>query len=230
MSYNPGMAARIDPSVSLRSATPDDADPAAALIYETTLTLGDYIFGQSGREGTVRVLAALFCEPGHLFSYPFTTLALTEGKIVGLAQSFPSAELGRAGARLVRACAKRFGLGAAIRVAWRGFPLAFEPDAKPGEFYVGTLAVAPSHRSRGIGHRLLLDAERQARELGLPVCSLSVMLHNTDALRFYQREGYCEDLRYETKLRAPGVQYTGFHRMIKPLSGKDALAKGAPTK
>jgi ribosomal protein S18 acetylase RimI-like enzyme len=89
------------------------------------------------------------------------------------------------------------------------------------------LAVHPRHRNRGIGRALLRDAERQGRERGCPVCSLSVMLHNTEALRFYKREGYREDLRYESKLRAPGVQYTGFYRMIKPLSGTAPSAEGA---
>lgn len=227
LDYNAGMTAQRESALSLRPATPDDADPAAALIYETALALGDYIFGQPGREGTVRRLAILFREKGHLFSHQITTLAVTGGEVVGLAQSIPSADLGMAGVRLVRACVKCFGLGAAIRIAWRSYPLAFEPDAKPGEFYVDTLAVAPSHRNRGIGGALLRDAERQARERGLPVCSLSVMLHNTDALRFYKREGFREDLRYETKLRAPGVQYTGFYRMIKPLSGDGPFTKGA---
>jgi ribosomal protein S18 acetylase RimI-like enzyme len=227
LGYNSRMTAQAGTSISLRPATPGDAEPAAALIYETALTLGDYIFGQSGPEGTTRILAVLFREKGHLFSFQCTTLALSGGEVVGLVQALPAATLGMAGARLVRACAKCFGLGAAIRMAWRSYPLAFEPDAKAGEYYVDTLAVAPARRNRGIGRALLEDAERRARELGFPVCSLSVMLHNTNALRFYRRAGYREDLRYETKLRAPGVQYTGFHRMIKPLSGGGSPAKGA---
>ncbi len=221
------MAAQLEHALSLRPATPDDADPAADLIYETALTLGNYVFGQTGRAGTVRVLAILFREKGHLFSYQFSTLAVMGEEVVGIAQSYPADELWKAGARLVRACAKCFGLGAAIRMAWRSYPLAFEPDAKPGEFYVGTLAVDPTHRNRGIGRALLMDAERQARKRGLPVCSLSVMLHNADALRFYKRAGFREDLRYETRLRAPGVQYTGFYRMIKPVSGGGPSTKGA---
>jgi ribosomal protein S18 acetylase RimI-like enzyme len=223
------MDAKLDSRVMLRPATPEDAGPAAALIYETALTLGDYIFGQSGPEGTIRVFAILFRERGHLFSYQYSTLAEAGGEIVGLVQALPADEMARAGLGLVRACLACFGLGATLRAIRRGWPLAFEPDAKAGEFYVDTLAVARPHRNRGIGRMLLEDAERRARQRGFPVCSLSVMLNNTDALRFYRRAGYREDMRYDTKLRAPGVQYTGFHRMIKPLSGGGPSAKGAVT-
>jgi ribosomal protein S18 acetylase RimI-like enzyme len=227
LDYNSGMPAEIESQITLRPATPEDAEPAAALIYETALTLGDYIFGQTGRDGSIRVLARLFPERDHLFSYQTTTLAQSAGEVVGLIQALPADDLWKAGIGFMRACWKCFGLRHTIRGVARAYPLAFEPDAKAGEFYVDTLAVHPAHRNRGIGRALLHDAERRGRERGFPVCSLSVMLHNTDALRFYKRAGYREDLRYETKLRAPGVQYGGFYRMIKPLSGIDPSAKGA---
>ncbi|MBN1438256.1 MAG: GNAT family N-acetyltransferase [Anaerolineales bacterium] len=222
------MAPFANNSVSLRTAVPEDAVPAAALIYETALSLGDYVFGQTGPEGTIRILTILFPEKSHLFSYQYTTLAEEGNEVVGLLQALPAEELQRAGVGIFLACLKTLGLRSTIRGIRRAWPLAFEPDAKRGEFYINTLAVASAHRNRGIGAGLLREAERQARERGIGTCSLSVMLHNTAALRFYLREGYCEDLRYETKLRAPGVQYAGFHRMIKPLDGGRASRKGKP--
>ena len=221
------MSAHTPSSITIRSASPEDAGPAAALIYETALTLGDYFFGQTGPEGTIRVLATLFPERDHLFSYQHTVLAVEGERIIGLMQALPADDMARAGSALIRACWKCFGPWSTLRGIWRGWRLAFEPDAKPGEFYVDTLAVATACRNRGVGAVLLRDAERQARERRLRVCSLSVMLHNVDALRFYQRQGYHEDLRYETKLRAPGVQYTGFHRMIKPVTGEELFPKDA---
>lgn len=197
---------------------------AAALIYETTGTLGDYLFGQSNRADTVRTLAVLFREPDHLLSFQSSTLAEAGGEIIGIAQALPGADLWKANIRLAQACAKCLGFGAAIRLAWRGLPLIFEPDAEAGEFYVETLAVAPGHRNRGIGRVLLEDAERRARDLKFPVCSLSVMLQNTDALRFYQRVGYRVDRKVTTRLRAAGVQYNGFYRMVKRLD--DPSVKG----
>jgi ribosomal protein S18 acetylase RimI-like enzyme len=224
------MDAQRETPFSLRSAVPDDADAAAALIYETAQSLGDYLFGQTGPAGTIQVFSILFRQKGHLFSYELTTLAVAGEEVVGLAQSLPAADIWKADVGMVLACFKCFGLRATIRGIRRSYPLAFEPDAKPGEFYVGTLAVAPAHRNRGIGLALLRDAERQARERGFSVCSLSVMLHNADALRFYRRAGYREDLRYETKLRAPGVQYSGFYRMVKPVLPREIPVKGVEEK
>lgn len=204
-------------SFSLDPATPDDAEQASALIYETMGNLGDYLLGQSNRKDTILALAILFRERGHLLSYQFSTLAKVEGKIVGITQAIPGADLWKVTVRLVRACATCLGLGSAIRLAWRGFPLAFEPDAEGGEYYVNTLAVAPTHRNRGIGRALLEGAERRARNLNFPICSLSVMLQNADALRFYQRVGYCVDRKVISRFHAPGVQYNGFYRMVKRL-------------
>jgi ribosomal protein S18 acetylase RimI-like enzyme len=224
------MASQIESSVSLRPAVPFDANAASALIYETMPTLGEYLFGQPDAEGTIRVLAVLFREPGHLLSYQFSTLAEAAGKIVGIAQSLPSADLAKATARMVRVCGKCFGLRSALRLAWRGFPLAFEPDAEPGEWYVNTLAVASSRRNRGVGRALLENAERQARERSLPVCSLSVMLHNTGAKKFYEQVGYRAVRKHISRFRSPGVKYTGFYRMIKPVLEHATPAKGAESK
>lgn len=218
LDYNAGMSA----SIALRPATPEDAEAAAPLIYSTQGTLGDFLFGRPGPEGTIRVLAALFREPGHILSYQYSTLAEAEGTIAGIAQEIPEAELSKATLRLPWAVKKCFGWGAALGLARRGFPLAFEGDAEPGELYVNTLAVGSAFRKRGIGRALLEDAERRARRLHIPTCSLSVMLHNTEAFHFYQRVGYRIDRKVISKLHAPGVQYSGFHRMIKPVEGRPA--------
>ncbi len=220
MDYNAGMSA----SITLRPATPEDAEAAAPLIYSTMGTLGDFLFGRPGPEGTVRVLESLFREPGHILSHEYSTLAEAEGTIAGVAQEIPEADLSKATLRLAGAFRKCFGWGAAIGLAWRGFPLAFEGDAEPGELYVNTLAVAAAYRKRRIGRILLEDAERRARDLNIPTCSLSVMLHNTEAFHFYQRVGYRVDRKVISRLHAPGVQYSGFHRMIKTVAGRPAKA------
>lgn len=220
------MNAQIPSSITLRPAKPEDAAAAAPLIYETMGSLGDYLFGHASGGGTVRVLEALFSERGHFLSHQYSILAESEGTVVGIAQQIPEAELSKATIQLARALLHCFGWGAAFRLAWRGFPLAFEGDAEAGEYYVSTLAVAPAYRNRGIGRVLLEDAARRARDLNIFVCSLSVMLNNANALRFYQREGYRVDREVISKLHAPGVQYSGFHRMIKSLRSQSPETEG----
>jgi ribosomal protein S18 acetylase RimI-like enzyme len=218
----------MDLPISLRPAVPEDAGAAAGLIYETMGTLGDYLFGQTKSEDTVRVLSILFRRKGHLLSFQNSVVAETSGEIVGIAQAMPGADLWKAAVGLAWACGAGLGWGSALRLAWRGFPLTREPDAEAGEFYVETLAVAASHRNRGIGRVLLADAGRRGKALGFPVCSLSVMLINPDALRFYQREGFRIDRKWITRLRAPGVQYNGFYRMVKRMDGPPADEKETP--
>lgn len=53
--------------------------------------------------------------------------------------------------------------------------------------HVGDLAVLKSHRNRGIGHVLLAECERLARQAGRKWLRLGVHAGNTDARRFYER-------------------------------------------
>ena len=51
------------------------------------------------------------------------------------------------------------------------------------------LAVAPGHRGRGLGARLLAEAERIALENGCVQIELACNRLRTNAHRFYEREG-----------------------------------------
>ncbi|MCY0096289.1 GNAT family N-acetyltransferase [Hoeflea ulvae] len=55
--------------------------------------------------------------------------------------------------------------------------------------FVPALYLRPSARGKGVG-RMLLDAAKAAHPSGL---ELTVFERNTDALRFYEREGFHED-------------------------------------
>ncbi len=59
-----------------------------------------------------------------------------------------------------------------------------------GWLFVKYLAVGPLLRGRGIGAKLLAQAEREARKLGLVGVYLDTF--SFQAPRFYQREGYGE--------------------------------------
>lgn len=50
----------------------------------------------------------------------------------------------------------------------------------------------PSHRDRGIGAKLISEAERQARDLGHVAIVLGVEVNNEAAHRLYERLGYRE--------------------------------------
>ncbi len=86
--------------------------------------------------------------------------------------------------------------------------LAYDPElvlvAREGTRVVGTvlggydgvrgwiyaMAVAPSHRRRGIGTRLMAAIERALVALGCPKINLQVRADNLEVVSFYKRVGY----------------------------------------
>jgi ribosomal protein S18 acetylase RimI-like enzyme len=60
--------------------------------------------------------------------------------------------------------------------------------ARIGE--IESLAVAPSHRGRGIGTRLLTALEAELRSIGVDDLILGVLPGNDAAIRLYERHGY----------------------------------------
>lgn len=60
-----------------------------------------------------------------------------------------------------------------------------------GRCHLARLAVAPRHRSRGLGHRLVSELIRVGTdELGLGECSLFVLADNRPAIRCYRSLGF----------------------------------------
>ncbi|MCU4799624.1 GNAT family N-acetyltransferase [Halobacteria archaeon HArc-gm2] len=64
----------------------------------------------------------------------------------------------------------------------------YEQDVQRG--VVQNLYVAPTHRRRGIGTRLLAAAEERLADNGVDRVALNVMAANEGARRFYRRHGY----------------------------------------
>ncbi|UCD48946.1 MAG: GNAT family acetyltransferase [Phycisphaerales bacterium] len=59
--------------------------------------------------------------------------------------------------------------------------------------WINYLAVAPSHRRRGLATRLVREAERQLRRAGCPKINLQVRTSNTDVIAFYEALGFRVD-------------------------------------
>ena len=59
-----------------------------------------------------------------------------------------------------------------------------------GSFFVSSMAVAASHRRRGIARRLLAWAVTEAERQGFDRVSLQVWAHNEGARRLYESEGF----------------------------------------
>ena len=59
--------------------------------------------------------------------------------------------------------------------------------------WINYLAVAASHRRRGLGRLLMAEAERALAERGCPKINLQVRSTNAEVLAFYARLGYAQD-------------------------------------
>ncbi len=59
--------------------------------------------------------------------------------------------------------------------------------------WINYLAVHPDHRRRGIGRRMMTEAEDRLRAAGCPKINLQVRGSNAAAIEFYERIGFRRD-------------------------------------
>jgi len=77
------------------------------------------------------------------------------------------------------------------------------------EAWVGGLGVVPHLRDRGIGTKLMLEAENVCRDRGVADLYLEVIEGNTRAQRLYERLGFVETRRFVTAEGRP-ARFEGF--------------------
>ena len=79
-------------------------------------------------------------------------------------------------------------------------------DASPRRVFLFDIEVHEDHRGQGVGTTALQALEQEAQRLGAEEIMLAVFLHNTGAIRLYERLGF-----------QPGESGQGGMRMSKPL-------------
>ncbi|HEY7457175.1 MAG TPA: GNAT family N-acetyltransferase [Xanthobacteraceae bacterium] len=183
-------------SLVLRRARKDDAATLARLIDIAGEGFGSFLWAQSAGPGEtaldVGTRRAQREEGG--FSYRNATLAEIGGSVAGLLLGYRLADPYDAG--------DVGSLPPTVR------PL-IELEAKaPGSWYVNALAAFPQYRGKVVGTRLLVEAERLARETRAPALSLIVADQNEGAKRLYLRTGYGVVAR-RPLVPFPGYAHTG---------------------
>lgn len=104
--------------------------------------------------------------------------------------------------------------------------LSRAPRNNEAQAFAGTLSgtfVAPWGRGHGIGHGIVEEIERLARELGLAVLNLDLRDTQQAAIRLYQRMGYRRWGTHPVYARVDGRIVRG-HYYYKPLD-EDAAPK-----
>ena len=59
--------------------------------------------------------------------------------------------------------------------------------------WINYLAVSPAHRKKGVGRRLMQEAEMRIQALGCPKINLQVRRSNTGVIEFYRKLGFSSD-------------------------------------
>ena len=89
-------------------------------------------------------------------------------------------------------------------------------SAEGGRGYFGMLAVTPTAQGRGIGLRLIREAEGRARTAGCQFMDIKVVDVRTDLVAFYPRLGY-RPVATEPYVHRPVLQPVHFIAMEKTL-------------
>jgi ribosomal protein S18 acetylase RimI-like enzyme len=201
----------VRPARSADRAGPD-------LLYLSARPYYDAFTGSEARSR--RLLERVWPRPAHTASFELARLAIVDGTVAGLLVAFP-AEDGEPLARSFLAHAvprvppwRWPGLLAHLRAS-----ATVMPSPPPDSLYVDALAVAESHRRRGVASALLTEAERLASNHGLAGVSLDTGLENRAGQALYAAFGFERraERHISDRRTAAAVGGPGFVSFFKPV-------------
>ena len=184
----------------------------ARLLFESAVDMYERFSG--GRERALATLEQAFDTPGTLASMEAVWLAEVDGRPAAAMAAFPvseAAERSRAYMDLTLRGTPFWRWPGVMRLYWMGGRAS--PRPRENSFYIDALATDSAFRRRGAARALLEEAEREARELGLPAVSLDTTLDNEGARALYAGAGF-DEVAY----RAPSRGLPGFVALVKPVS------------
>jgi ribosomal protein S18 acetylase RimI-like enzyme len=197
--------------VRVRKAGQDDREAVARLLFESAVDMYERFSG--GSERALTTLEQAFDTPGNLASMEVAWVAEVNGRPAAAMSAFPvaeAAERSRAYIDLTLRGTPFWRWPGVMRLYWVGGRAS--PKPREHSLYVDALATDPTFRRRGAARALLDEAERQARELGLPAVSLDTTLTNEAARALYAQAGF-DEVAY----RAPSRGLPGFVALVKPV-------------
>jgi ribosomal protein S18 acetylase RimI-like enzyme len=202
--------------LSIRPARPQDANPAADLLYSTGPLAFNLAFGSQTRAKAI--IRRLFTIPGNPMSFEYTKVAELKGLVAGiLTLSDRAIEVKtqpQMGTQLLRICGP---LPLLLRLPIHLRLRNLTKLSSDGELCIEDIAVLPRMRGKGVGKILMNLAEALAGSQGYSAVSLYVLRDNFDAIGFYLRLGYLRgEERVDTWLKNR-YGFPGFLRMFKPI-------------
>ncbi|KRN27655.1 acetyltransferase, GNAT family [Lactobacillus selangorensis] len=171
--------------MEIRAAKKADVDEVLPLIKIVFDEMEMPIFEKIPDQDLYHVLSEAYATEDYRYSYRHTTVAVEDGHVVGIAVGYPEVEE----ATIDDAIAPflpEIGLSKDLK-------FFTDKEARPGEWYLDTLAVAENKQGHGIGTALLKYLPEHLRQQGEQVISLSVDFENPQAEKLYKRMGFVED-------------------------------------
>lgn len=174
--------------ITLRPATAADVPFLAMVVAEA---LDDDIMEQYERAGNLipesqrermNTIEKVIASPDTLYTWHHGTIAITaDGTPAGALVAY-------SGDDYMQRREVTFRMFASV-IEQSFDPAAMDAETVPGEFYLDSLAVMPSHRGRGVARILLENGVKMAKEMRRPAI-LACSPENVGAKRLYESLGF----------------------------------------
>jgi ribosomal protein S18 acetylase RimI-like enzyme len=205
-------------SVTFRPATADDTEAAVPLLYNSGPDVFDYVFAHPRRGGALDFLRGAFPDGAGEFGHRNHTVAVLDGRIVGIGAAFGARQAYRAALGTGRQILGFYGVRHVAEITRRGLRLERVLEAPKGPMhYISHLAVAPDWRGHGIGSRLVEYFLAQGTTLGRTVAALDVSVANPRAQDLYERLGFVVTHEQVSALSNPYGAVPTHRRMERPI-------------
>ena len=213
------MAKKEEPKekITYRAATPDDAQVASRLIFDTFPRMAAYIFGLGDERHAKEILSRIFVLEDHRFSHQFAEMVIRDETIVGMFIAYPAQELPRLDRGLFKVIIRQHNLIDKFKVILRGLPAIFIKEAAPDDFLLSNIAISKETRGQGVGAQVLAYVEEKAKAAGYQRLALVVEIDKKDACRFYEKQGFEVKAKHLEPPHRVEHLGTGFQQMVKVL-------------
>lgn len=192
----------------IRAACVQDAPAMAKLIDIAGEGIPNLLWGDmaESRQSSLEVGQARACREAGGFSYRNALVAEAYGCVVGMMLGYIVEQPDEDDIKGLKA------LPDMVR------PFVALEHQSVGTFYINALAVFPGWRGCGVGSRLLVAAERWARNLGVTRMSIQHFAQNKDAAKLYNGVGYKFSAKSPVLSHPCQPYYTGdVELLLKPI-------------
>lgn len=194
--------------ITVRRATLDDNKDFSELMLTSTPFL-PILFGKEIK----MVLRDLFQCHFNLFSFEHVYFAEVGGEKAGMILGYDWRVKKREGLRTGYLLFKRTGIGILSKFLRLLKLNAIVGRVSRSEYYLSNVATYPQYRGMGVGRRLMLEAEKEAKLVGAERIVLDVEKENVRAMNFYKKLGYRAIEEFSIPLQRDKILH--FNRMAK---------------